>query len=162
MKIKMPFYFWAAASLVVMLLIFLASSQHAEDSGELSGGLTDFIFGNIWRWFSSDGQDMPEPLFVALETFLRKSAHLAVFFALGFCGANTVRYLTSNRRRVFWITLVWGSAYGALDEFRQTFVPGRAGMWQDWLINTAGALLGILFVFLFIWRRAKSENSGTA
>ncbi|MCL2227616.1 MAG: VanZ family protein [Oscillospiraceae bacterium] len=138
-----------------MLMIFLASSQPAEESGELSGGLTDFIFGNIWRFFSHDGQDMPEPFFVTLETILRKGAHLVVFFILGFCAANAIRYLTTNRRRVFWVSFLWGSAYGALDEFHQTFVPGRAGMWQDWLLDTVGALLGVLVVLRFIWIKQK-------
>jgi len=155
MRLKKAFYFWAAASVLCMLLIFMASAQPAEASGELSGGLTHFVFGNLWSLFAAEGQELSEGLFITFETFLRKSAHFVVFFVLGFCASNTVRHLTDNRRRVFWISLLWSSAYGALDEFHQTFVPGRAGMWQDWVIDTVGALFGIWFMFLFVWRQKK-------
>ena len=154
-KLHMAFYFWAFASLVCMALIFLASAQPAEASGELSGGLTDFVFGTPWRWFAPYGYEMPEGLFVALETFLRKAAHLFNFFVLGFCVANAVRFLSSRRKVVFWVSFLWGSVYGALDEFHQTFVPGRAGMWQDWMIDTAGAFLGVWVVLRFIMRKEK-------
>ena len=38
----------------------------------------------------------------------------------------------------------WGiaSAYGATDEWHQSFVPGRSADVHDWFADTAGALLG--------------------
>lgn len=141
-----------------MALISLASSQPADESSKLSGGLTHLVFGTLWGWFSPEGQEMSVQLFETFEFVVRKGAHIVAFFVLGFCTANTVRQLSSNRRRVFWIALLWGSAYGALDEFHQTFVPGRAGMWQDWLLDTIGALLGVWVVLRFVWRK-KEQNS---
>jgi len=152
-KPSLPFCLWALAAIIVMALIFLASSQPAEESAELSGGLTELFFGTIWNLVAPYETPMPEQLFIGLETFLRKTAHFVIYFVLAFCVANAIRFLTSNRKRVFWITLIWGSAYGAIDEFHQTFVPGRAGMWQDWLIDTAGVLLGTLVVLKFVWRK---------
>jgi len=169
---------WAAASFVCMLLIFLASSQVAEDSAQLSGGLTRVSFGALWRWFAPDGHEMPEPLFAAFETLVRKAAHILAFLLLGVCAANTVRHAALCRvaasgecesgeatrsgsaggeiahgrvvsgKRIFWISLIWCSAYGALDELHQYFVPGRAMMWQDWIIDVIGSLIGIGLVFL--------------
>jgi len=158
-KKKKALFLWAAASFVCMLLIFLASSQTADESSELSGGLTRLIFGTMWRWFAPDGQDMPVPLFVALETVLRKAAHVLAFFALGVCAANTVRQVVVRRGRVFVVSLLWCAAYGALDELHQHFVPGRAMMWQDWVIDTVGALVGVGVVLLVHRRAGKRSNT---
>ena len=38
------------------------------------------------------------------------------------------------------------------------FVPGRAGMWQDWLIDTVGVSLGVGAVLLVVWRRANRKR----
>ena len=181
---------WAAASFACMLVIFLASAQVAEDSAKLSGGLTRVSFGAVWRWLSPDGQEMPEPLFIAFETFLRKAAHILVFLLLGVCAANTVRRATLCRaaasvgsasgeaacsgsaggeiasgkivsgkivsvKRIFWISLIWCSAYGALDELHQYFVPGRTMMLKDWVIDVMGSLIGIGLVLLYYRKKTR-------
>lgn len=51
------------------------------------------------------------------------------------------------------------SAYAATDEIHQIFVAGRAGMWQDWLLDTGGVLLGIGVVLWAIRRRRKKEKN---
>jgi VanZ family protein len=38
------------------------------------------------------------------------------------------------------------SAYGASDEWHQSFVPGRDPDWHDWAADTAGALAGAALV----------------
>jgi len=136
-----------------MAAIFFFSSQSAEESGGLSGSVVRWIMEPLWRWFAPAGAELPETLLFALEVVLRKCAHLFVFFVFGFCVANTVRQATGDIRRVFWVSLGWCSAYAAFDELHQLFVPGRSGMWLDWLIDTAGALLGIGLVFLILRRK---------
>jgi len=136
-------YIWTAATIACMLAIFLFSAQPAEESTEISESMTRAIVETIWNWFTPAGQEVPEHLLGVTEVILRKTAHLFIFFILGLCTANAVKYLTENRRRVFAISILWCSAYGALDELHQYFVPGRACMWQDWLIDTTGAALGI-------------------
>jgi len=140
---KNTFYFWAAAAFACMLVIFLFSAQPAEQSSEISESLIRVIVGTGWGWFAPAGQSAPEALLGVSEVILRKSAHLFVFFVLGFCTASAVKQLTGDRRRVFWVSFFWCSLYGAVDEVHQYFVPGRACMWQDWLIDTAGAFLGV-------------------
>ena len=156
-KANRLFYIWAAASLVCMVVIFLASSQTAEDSGELSGSLTRAILGTVWNWFAPAGQEMSAHLLDLLETILRKAAHLFVFLVMGFCTINAIRQKTAAGWLAFWISLCWCSVYAALDEFHQYFVPGRACMWQDWLIDTLGALIGIGAVLLFFRRMEKRK-----
>ena len=42
------------------------------------------------------------------------------------------------------------SLYAASDEFHQLFVPGRAGLVSDALIDSLGALLGVIVFILLV------------
>jgi VanZ family protein len=140
-----------------MVVIFLFSSQDADASGGLSRCMTEGIYTAICSIWVRKPPDMASPLAGLLEVLLRKAAHLSVFFVFGVCTANAARQLAGKARNAFWVSLCWCSAYAATDEWHQYFVPGRAGMWQDWAIDTAGALLGIGAVaFLASRRRAKA------
>ena len=61
------------------------------------------------------------------------------------------------------ILIAWGisTAYAATDEFHQIFVPGRAGMLTDVMIDSSGALAGILLAalagFIIIGRNRRTE-----
>ena len=156
---RRAFWFWAAAAFVCMLVIFLFSAQPAEESSAASGSLTRTIVGVVFSWFMPVGQEVPESLLELAEVGLRKSAHLLVFSVLGFCTANAVKHLTERRQRVFWISLCWCSAYGALDELHQYFVPGRACMWQDWVLDTVGTALGVGLAMVFARRKLKMDVS---
>jgi hypothetical protein len=52
------------------------------------------------------------------------------------------------------LTALIGSAYGAIDEFHQYFVPGRSCDVWDWLADTLGALLGALAIMILVRMRA--------
>jgi VanZ family protein len=129
-----------------MIAIFSFSSQNAEKSSELSGSLTHKVFAVIQDWLR-----ISEPeVFDILEIIVRKTAHLTVFFIFGFCVTNTIRQITQNTRYIFFISLGWCSFYAATDEWHQYFVLGRSCMWQDWLIDTVGVLLGIGVAFFIV------------
>ncbi len=42
------------------------------------------------------------------------------------------------------LLLIIGAGYGALDEWHQSFVPGRDVSAGDWMADTAGVALGLL------------------
>jgi VanZ family protein len=69
------------------------------------------------------------------DTVLRKLAHMAEFALLG---ALVFRALRDAPAAV-----LLASAYAATDEVHQTFVAGRHGSPLDWVIDSAGALLGV-------------------
>jgi VanZ family protein len=48
--------------------------------------------------------------------------------------------------------IVTVSLYGMTDEVHQAFVPLRESDWQDWLADTAGAVIGAMS-----WRFIRSE-----
>lgn len=85
---------------------------------------------------------------------------LAHFCEYAVFGVLLVRALNMNTRwKVSWkgalvLAVVIASAYGVSDEFHQYFVPGRFCDPFDWLVDTAGALLGAL-LYMFIQCRKK-------
>ena len=122
-----------------MIVIFLFSSKTAEQSSEMSGAVTETLFGG------------DSPFIETLEVAVRKSAHFLIFFAVGFCAANAAMQIIHNKKRVFLISLCFGSFYAATDEIHQYFVPGRSCMWQDWVLDTMGVLAGTGAAFLIVW-----------
>lgn len=109
-------------------------------------------FGFLW-WMSSGVPEFPEPLrFKASDKLL----HFGYFF--GGAGLLSAALSLSHpgwstRRRVFIVTLIVASA-GALDEFHQSFVPGRSGndpfdLAADILGAFAGSLAFLPFRRLF-------------
>jgi VanZ family protein len=74
-------------------------------------------------------------------------------------GALTVRALLAlgqGWRRALLLGVAAASLYGALDEWHQSFVPGRDPDPWDWAADTAGALVGAAAVGL---PRRKSRAS---
>jgi len=141
-----------------MAVIFLFSSQDATVSGGMSESLTRTILVYIRNLIGQAGQEMLDSFVNTRERFLRKGAHIFVFFWLGVFTANTIRQTTENKKRIFSISLIWCTVYAAFDELHQHFVPGRACMWQDWLLDTVGASLGIVLVLYSIRRKRKNKN----
>ncbi len=46
----------------------------------------------------------------------------------------------------YWLPALIAVAYGAIDEWHQSFVPGRDASVHDWLADVAGVILGILLI----------------
>jgi VanZ family protein len=72
----------------------------------------------------------------ALDTVLRKLAHTAEYAILG--------GLIFRASRSAPAAFLLASAYAVTDEFHQTFVRGRHGSPLDWLIDSVGALIGVM------------------
>ena len=73
-----------------------------------------------------------------------KLQHLIAYATLGFAvGLWIPRPLRERHpgRAILFSTLI-SSAYGAIDEFHQYFVPGRTSDVLDWVADTIGAFLG--------------------
>ena len=58
-----------------------------------------------------------------------------------------------------------GVGYGALDEWHQSFVPGRDASVGDWVADSAGVMLGLVLFSIFSSRAQKNgrpPSEGTA
>lgn len=95
---------------------------------------------------------------------VRKTAHALEYAVLGAFAAGWI--YDEKRRRGINILWAWLAAavYAATDEIHQLFVPGRSGQLTDVLLDSAGALAGVLFMagILYLIRRGRSSRDSEA
>jgi VanZ family protein len=99
---------------------------------------------------------LPDGLIDVLNLALRKTAHLCEYAGLAAIVVWVIAGVRSAgvRRNWFWIALAAVALAGALDEFHQSFEPGRDSSLRDVLIDVCGGLL--LLVPLAVWRRKQT------
>ncbi len=98
-----------------------------------------------------------------MHSLIRKSAHFVEYFIFGLLVLRAIR---GERRG--WV-LRWGlaalmiaAAYAALDEFHQSFVPGRTASPWDSLLDTTGALAAQFLAWLHALRGSHREARAMA
>lgn len=150
-----------------MCIIFSFSAQEKEESGEVSEEIS-------YRMVSSTGilfhlhldEEQVREIAAAIENTVRKTAHMAEFGILAVLIYIWLGKWLSGALKRSVAAILFASLYAAGDEIHQLFVPGRAGMIKDVIIDSVGAILGIL-VFLgvkkcisFLWNRHKYKAAG--
>lgn len=140
---------WTILAAVWMVVIFLFSAQPSDESSKESL----FVGRMVGQIFVKDFEEWPkeeqEAFAEAINYPVRKTAHATEYAILGILVLMRCRCQdTWSKRRM--ITTAWGisTAYAATDEFHQIFVPGRAGMVTDVMIDSSGALAGVLLAAL--------------
>ena len=137
----------------VMWQIFSFSHQKASVSLEQSGGVTESIMGAVSDTFDELPQKDKETVIDQLQQLIRKSAHLIIYFALGFLSCNMFYSFKIRMIKSGIIGLILSVGYAISDEIHQHFIPGRACALSDMAIDSAAALSGIIVfaaVVLFI------------
>ena len=131
-----------------MGFIFCMSLNNAEESKALSDSLAQRLINFL-------GINIP-------KVILRKGAHFVEFAGLGLCLCNAL-YASFGHRLTPVFALVGSVIYAISDEVHQIFSEGRACRITDVLIDSAGALLGIVIAFLVykIIRRSKNGSTET-
>lgn len=122
-----------------MILIFLFSSQTGQESSESSG-----LIEQVLTLFPI----IPNSIFgLELQFIIRKGAHFTEYMILYLLIFNILReHLTFNRCLGY--SLVGVFLYACSDEIHQAFVPERACLFTDVLIDTSGGLLGLYLMKL--------------
>ena len=96
--------------------------------------------------YLSHQSQWPDPLVGQPDWLLHGSAYAAVALAVHF-GATEGRLRFVSWRPVV-ISMLVASAYGASDEWHQSFIPGRHAALLDWLADTLGAAIAGLGLWL--------------
>lgn len=142
-RYELPAMLWAG-------MIFLFSSQEAEESSELSSGVLGFILGFVEGWLGRSVEGFDQEFFHFL---IRKGAHFSVYLVLGILLAYPLK--KRKVKNYGSISLLLSVLYAITDEIHQVFVPGRAGQIQDVMIDSCGALVGVVLFVLFVARQRK-------
>ena len=143
-KGKLLFIISWIAVLFWMLFIFNLSSQAADQSDKLSIGVTEIIVEAVEK--VTPGYDLNIREF---NHILRKNAHFFAYLVLGVLVVSALRQSGIKGLRAFALALSICVLYAVSDEVHQLFVPGRGGQAVDVLIDSAGAIFGIVgYMFL--------------
>lgn len=137
-------------AIVWMIVIFLFSAQTGAESGSLSTGIAlalDRVF-HITRI-------MP---FTMLTFFIRKAAHMTEYAILGILLLNIVKVERMTMKTAIGALFIC-ALYAASDEWHQTFIAARAGQPRDVLIDSIGALIGIVLCFVIRRYLLKRQNN---
>lgn len=100
-------------------------------------------------FFASGRSSVASPGWIGID----KVAHFAVFGLLGMLIART------QPPGRWWWGFIIASAYGAADEWRQSFTPGRFVEVADWVADTLGAAVGVAVYARWTWFRGLLESN---
>ena len=136
-------------TIAVMVFIFIFSCENADKSSDTSGTIVDLIVNIFYKKFNDMTLAEQTEILDLISHIIRKTAHFVIYAALGF-----FVFLTSGHKRMFcretlWVLLFCG-LYAVSDEIHQYFVPGRACMIRDMLLDTCGSITGITASFLLV------------
>lgn len=135
-------YVWWMAALLWTAVIFSLSLQTAT----ASSGTSEGMLAQLLNALGLDGLSAAQMDF--LRHAIRKCAHFAEYFLLG---ALWYGYFCERPVRSAWGKAWLTAVVTAMsDELLQCFVEGRSGQLSDVLLDSAGALTGILLM-LWLW-----------
>jgi len=144
--------------------ILWAAAISGFSTGAFTSEHTSIIIIPVLRWMLPHAS--PETL-AMLHSLIRKCAHFVEYFILSLLVLRGIR-AGRKENHLRWAVVAVGivAAYAALDEFHQSFVPGRGAAVADVLLDTAGGVAAQLIAALFLlWgdirthRRTKSQPS---
>ncbi|MBR3630029.1 MAG: VanZ family protein [Oscillospiraceae bacterium] len=132
--------------LALMVFIFCMSAQPADDSSLSSRHFTTFAARHLLTNFREFDALTQEQIIEGLSFIIRKTAHFTEYAMLGFLG-----YLWLHRIRAGGL-IAMGAAvcYAVTDEIHQNFIPGRSCELRDVLVDSSGALCGVIAAFALL------------
>jgi VanZ family protein len=141
--------------LIWMVVIFSASgdSHSFQHSSRIIGPLLHWLFPHL----SHEKVDV-------IVTAVRKCAHLTEYAVLAFLFWRALwRPVRRDPRPWSWrhagAAILLVAFYASTDEFHQRFVPSRDASVRDVLIDTTGAVLGMLLLWaIWQWRRSRRKQ----
>lgn len=83
-----------------------------------------------------------------VEFFIRKGAHFVSYFFLGLFWYLGLRNKVNNPYLTVLLAVMLSIGYASFDELRQSFHPNRTALMEDVILDTAGAVVGIVIGLL--------------
>ena len=132
-------------ALIIMYCIYSFSAQEGTESSNLSFRVSHKVIATIDRaldLYLSDEQIKSG--INKIHYYIRKTAHFSEYFLLA-VSVSLPLYVYGIRGIWLMLTaLILCSGFACLDEYHQLFVSGRVASGKDVLIDSTGALTGIV------------------
>ncbi|MFJ8257610.1 VanZ family protein [Peribacillus asahii] len=147
------------------LLIFFFSSQSYSEQDLtpylailLRDSSLDKVFSSIQ--FTYAGREISVAnlgIVHFIEFFIRKAAHLFVFFVLGSLLWFVSTRIWRRKRIAAIVAAVFVFLYASLDEIHQHYTNGRSALVEDVLLDTCGGILGIVTCIIVFQMKKKQK-----
>lgn len=150
MKHIIKFLLWLPA-LLWYRVIWGFSAQTAAVSGDLSDRLLWRLLALVSPAFAGAGTDTQNAAVELLSFFERKAAHMFLYFVLILLLWLALLPLVRSKKWQISLAAVLCAMLASLDEYHQTFIPGRSGELRDVCVDLAGAAIAVLLVAVLLW-----------
>ncbi|WP_163538620.1 VanZ family protein [Gracilibacillus sp. YIM 98692] len=137
---------------VWMVFIFYLSHQPAVDSNQLSTNVTEEIIEKVEKVRQDNNWNIPE-----MNHIVRKYAHFLVYFVLGILVMHAYNSSGFSKRKATVAAFITCLGYAISDEFHQRFIDGRGSQVMDVIIDSGGAIIGII-VWFFLYKIIKRSG----
>lgn len=143
-RIKKVGIFYLFLTLIWVGVIFSFSLQPASTSSEVSTGFGRWLVGTFLPGFVDRLETMPKERLEFLHFLLRKCGHFSEYFILGILSGMTVLQMKLPYRKA--VSIGFCILAASVDETIQLFVSGRSGQVSDVILDSVGAIMGIVAV----------------
>ena len=142
--------FFILLTFALTIFIFANSLKAGDESSAQSNFITDWV-NRLLTLFGIQAD------FRALSHFVRKLAHFSEYFVLGLTSSAALSQL--NKRVFITLSPIYCAMIAVCDEFvMQAITEGRAPMWTDVLIDSAGAITAFIIVLAVLLIRKEHRN----
>jgi VanZ family protein len=147
---------WPALAWAVVISVFSTGTFTAENTGR--------IIIPLLHWFLPS---LPPKTLALMHHVIRKCGHFTEYFILSLLILRGIR-AGRHGTRLAWaaVAILLVAGYAALDEFHQSFVPGRTAAISDVLLDTTGgitaqvvAALAALWFHVRGWREEEADET---
>lgn len=138
------------------IFIFSMSARPADESTEMSHRVGKICASVFVPGFNQMSDARQEEIAAKIDFPVRKTAHATEFGLL----ALTIFFSFSEDMRLrkrSLLSILISFLYASSDEIHQLFVPGRAGMFRDVMIDTGGASFMIMIITIIKLIRIKRQ-----
>ena len=133
------------------IVIFAFSSMSGSESNEKSKATINNVIDTTLEVTNDSGITDKHPsekkinsVIEKLNKPLRKCMHASVYFVLAILVFLSFKSFKINGWKLYVFPILICFIYACTDEFHQSFVNGRTSEFTDVLIDTAGAIIGII------------------
>lgn len=141
-----------------LFVIFTLSGMNSNESNSKSKSTLNALMQDTINITNKTGitnihptKEKRESIINKINPTMRKFAHATEFIILAILIMICLRVFKVKPFLSFVVTILTSFMFALFDEYHQTFITGRTGQFSDSLIDTAGALIGALFVLLIIY-----------
>ena len=150
MKINIKLILSILLVITWLLIIFTFSNM---DTNKSNGKSKNIIY-SVVKIFDQNEKEA-KTIANKLNLPLRKGMHMFEYFVLSILLLTLIKNI-KNIKNKYILVLLMCFLYSLTDEFHQLFITGRTGQFKDCIIDTIGAIIGLL-VYNKI-KRIKEKN----